>query len=151
MTAWLVEYIFDVVGRIFIASLKLLVVPLVFVSLVCGSAAMGENIKMGRIAFKTLSLYLLTTAVAITLALTFANIINPGVGIDTAAVASFSAPIPPSFKDVLIGIFPTNPIKAMSDGNMLQIIVFSILVGVAITQAGKAGKGFSRYFRILTM
>ena len=77
MTAWLVEYIFDVVGRIFIASLKLLVVPLVFVSLVCGSAAMGENIRMGRIAIKTLSLYLLTTAVAITLALSFANIINP--------------------------------------------------------------------------
>jgi Na+/H+-dicarboxylate symporter len=147
LTAWLVEYIFDVVGRIFIASLKLLVVPLVFVSLVCGSAAMGENIKMGRIAFKTLALYLLTTAVAITLALSFANIINPGVGIDTAAVASFSAPIPPSFKDVLIGIFPTNPIKAMSDGNMLQIIVFSILVGVAITQAGKAGKGILSVFQ----
>ena len=147
LTAWLVEYIFDVVGRIFIASLKLLVVPLVFVSLVCGSAAMGENIKMGRIAFKTLALYLLTTAVAITLALTFANIIDPGIGIDTAAVASFSAPIPPSFKDVLIGIFPTNPIKAMSDGNMLQIIVFSILVGVAITQAGKAGQGILSVFQ----
>jgi len=140
LTAWVVEYIFDVVGRIFIASLKLLVVPLVFVSLVCGSAAMGENIKMGRIAFKTLSLYLFTTAVAITIALTLANIINPGVGIDTTAVATYSAPTPPSFKDVLIGIFPTNPIKAMSDGNMLQIIVFSILVGVAITQAGNAGK-----------
>jgi Na+/H+-dicarboxylate symporter len=147
LTAWLVEYIFDVVGRIFIASLKLLVVPLVFVSLVCGSAAMGENIKMGRIAFKTLTLYLLTTAIAITLALSFANIINPGVGIDTAAVASFSAPVPPSFKDVLIGIFPTNPIKAMSDGNMLQIIVFSILVGVAITQAGKAGQGILSVFQ----
>ena len=80
LTAWVVEYVFDVVGRIFIASLKLLVVPLVFVSLVCGSAAMGENVKMGRIAFKTLALYLFTTAVAITIALTLANIINPGHG-----------------------------------------------------------------------
>ncbi len=140
LTDWTVEYIFDVVGRIFIASLKLLVVPLVFVSLVCGSAAMGENIKMGRIAFKTLALYMFTTAVAITIALTLANIINPGIGIDITAVATFNAPPPPSFKDVLIGIFPTNPVKAMSDGNMLQIIVFSILVGVAITQAGKAGQ-----------
>ena len=140
LTAWVVEYIFDVVGRIFIASFKLLVVPLVFVSLVCGSAAMGENVKMGRIAFKTLALYLFTTAVAITIALTLANIINPGIGIDTTATASYVAATPPAFKDVLIGIFPTNPIQAMSDGNMLQIIVFAILVGVAITQAGAAGK-----------
>ena len=140
LTAWVVEYIFDVVGRIFIASLKLLVVPLVFVSLVCGSAAMGENVKMGRIALKTLALYLFTTAVAITIALTLANIINPGIGIDTTATASYVAATPPAFKDVLIGIFPTNPIQAMSDGNMLQIIVFAILVGVAITQAGAAGK-----------
>ena len=140
LTAWVVEYIFDVVGRIFIASLKLLVVPLVFVSLVCGSAAMGENVKMGRIAFKTLALYLFTTAVAITIALTLANLINPGIGIDTTATASYVAAAPPAFKDVLIGIFPTNPIQAMSDGNMLQIIVFAILVGVAITQAGAAGK-----------
>jgi len=140
LTAWVVEYIFDVVGRIFIASLKLLVVPLVFVSLVCGSASMGENVKMGRIAFKTLALYLFTTAVAITIALTLANIINPGIGIDTTATASYVAATPPAFKDVLIGIFPTNPIQAMSDGNMLQIIVFAILVGVAITQAGAAGK-----------
>lgn len=153
LTAWVVEYIFDVVGRIFIASLKLLVVPLVFVSLVCGSAAMGENVKMGRIAFKTLALYLFTTAVAITIALTLANIINPGIGIDTTATATYVAATPPSFKDVLIGIFPTNPIQAMSDGNMLQIIVFAILVGVAITQAGAAGKstlaGFQTFNEVI--
>ena len=153
LTAWVVEYVFDVVGRIFIASLKLLVVPLVFVSLVCGSAAMGENVKMGRIAFKTLALYLFTTAVAITIALTLANIINPGMGIDTTATATYVAATPPSFKDVLIGIFPTNPIQAMSDGNMLQIIVFAILVGVAITQAGAAGKstlvGFQTFNEVI--
>jgi len=153
LTAWVVEYIFDVVGRIFIASLKLLVVPLVFVSLVCGSAAMGENVKMGRIALKTLALYLLTTAVAITIALTLANIINPGVGIDTSVTASYVAATPPAFKEVLIGIFPTNPIQAMSDGNMLQIIVFAILVGVAITQAGTAGKstlvGFQTFNEVI--
>lgn len=153
LTAWVVEYIFDVVGRIFIASLKLLVVPLVFVSLVCGSAAMGENVKMGRIAFKTLALYLFTTAIAITIALTLANIINPGVGIDTSATANYVAATPPAFKDVLIGIFPTNPIQAMSDGNMLQIIVFAILVGVAITQAGTAGKstlvGFQTFNEVI--
>ena len=153
LTAWVVEYVFDVVGRIFIASLKLLVVPLVFVSLVCGSAAMGENVKMGRIAFKTLALYLFTTAVAITIALTLANIINPGMGIDTTATATYVAATPPSFKDVLIGIFPTNPIQAMSEGNMLQIIVFAILVGVAITQAGAAGKstlvGFQTFNEVI--
>jgi len=147
LIAWLVEYIFDVVGQIFVLSLKLLVVPLVFVSLVCGSASMGEDVKMGRIALKTISLYLVTTAIAISLALTFANIIDPGVGINTTEVANFAANPTPSFKEVLIGIFPSNPIKAMSDGNMLQIIVFAILVGVAILQAGESGQATLRGFR----
>lgn len=71
---------------------------------------------------------------------TFANIIDPAAGIDTSIAASYTAAIPPSFKEVPICIFPTNPIKAMSDGNMPQIIVFSILVGVAISQAGEPGK-----------
>ena len=140
LIAWFVDNIFDVIGKIFVISLKLLVVPLVFFSLVCGSASMGEDVKMGQVALKTIGLYLVTTAIAVSLALTIANIVDPGVGINTAEAANFIAKPAPSFKDVFIGIFPSNPFQAMVEGNMLQIIVFAILVGVAILQAGDSGK-----------
>ena len=137
--SWFVNNIFDVVGQVFVISLKLLVVPLVFFSLVCGSASMGEDVKMGQVALKTVSLYLMTTAIAVSLALTIANIVDPGVGINTSEAANYVAKEAPSFKDVFIGIFPSNPFQAMVEGNMLQVIVFAILVGIAILQAGESG------------
>jgi len=146
LIAWLVNSVFDVVGKIFIASLKLLVVPLVFVSLVCGSSAMGANASMGRMAGKTLALYLLTTAIAVTLALLFANLINPGLGIDMSSTATYVAKEAPSVKEVLINIFPTNPVKAMAEGNMLQVIVFAILMGVAVSHSGEKGKEVLSFF-----
>lgn len=140
LIAWFVDNIFDVIGKVFVISLKLLVVPLVFFSLVCGSASMGEDVKMGQVALKTIGLYLVTTAIAVSLALTIANIVDPGVGINTAEAANYIAKPAPSFKNVFIGIFPSNPFQAMVEGNMLQVIVFAILVGVAILQAGDSGK-----------
>jgi len=131
MIAWLVENVFDLIGQIFVITLKMLVVPLVFVSLVCGSASMGEDVKMGQVAIKTVALYLTTTAIAVSLALVIANIVDPGVGINTAEAASYSAQESPSLKQVIIDIFPTNPVLAMAEGKMLQVIVFAILVGVA--------------------
>ena len=95
---------------------------------------------MGQVALKTIGLYLVTTAIAVSLALTIANIVDPGVGINTAEAANYIAKPAPSFKDVFIGIFPSNPFQAMVEGNMLQVIVFAILVGVAILQAGDSGK-----------
>ncbi len=147
LSAWLVNSVFDVVGSIFVASLKLLVVPLVFVSLVCGSSAMGVNTRMGMMAVKTIGLYLITTGLAITLALTLANVIDPGVGIELQADADFEPSAAPSVKEVLIDIFPTNPVAAMAEGNMLQIIVFSILMGVAVTRSGAAGERALEVFR----
>ena len=140
LITWIVENIFDVIGQIFVVSLKLLVVPLVFFSLVCGSASMGEDIKMGQVAIKTILLYLLTTAIAVSIALLVANIVDPGVGINTGTIDSFEVKTAPSVKEVLIGVFPDNPFRAMVDGNMLQIIVFAILVGVAILKTGDPGK-----------
>ena len=90
LSAWLVNSVFDVVGSIFVASLKLLVVPLVFVSLVCGSSAMGMNARMGHMALKTLGLYMITTAIAISLALLLANVINPGMGIEMSADTNYA-------------------------------------------------------------
>ena len=137
---YVVDWLLDIGGKVFVISLKLLVVPLVFVSLACGASNLGDSASMGRIGIKTIGLYLLTTAVAITLALFVATLINPGQGINLTSDAQFLANESPSLKQVIINIFPSNPFKAMSDGNMLQVIVFAILVGVAISRCGDAGQ-----------
>ena len=147
INTYLITGLFEVIGKIFVISLKLLVVPLVFISLVCGTSSLGDNNKkMGPMAGKTLGLYLLTTAVAITLALTAAVLIQPGVGVNLGETSEFIAKDSPSFKSVIINIFPNNPIKAMAEGNMLQVIVFSILVGVAISSTGEKGKRVANFF-----
>ncbi len=143
---WLVDGVFDVIGRVFIASLKLLVVPLVFVSLVCGSASLGDSARMGPIAAKTVLAYLATTAIAISLALLVARIISPGAGVDLAGDATFEATAPPPLTEVIVNIFPSNPIQAMAEGNMLQIIVFALLFGYAISHAGEAGRRLAAFF-----
>lgn len=147
VAVWSVEYIFDVIGRIFIASLMLMVVPLVFVSLVCGSAAMGQNARIGMMALKTTGLYVLTTAMAISLALLVASVIEPGMGVGKTTDSEFQVDNAPSPKEVVIDIFPTNPVAAMAEGNMLQIIVFSIILGIAITHSGAAGGRTLEFFR----
>ncbi|WP_346838204.1 dicarboxylate/amino acid:cation symporter [Microbulbifer sp. SAOS-129_SWC] len=143
--------LFDVVGRIFIASLKLMVVPLVLVSLVCGACALSEGHRIGPLAGKTLLLYLLTTALAISLALLVAMVVQPGVGVDMnlAKGATFEAKASPPLSDVLVNIFPTNPIEAMAQGNMLQIIVFALLLGYAVARCGEPGKRMAAFFNDL--
>jgi Na+/H+-dicarboxylate symporter len=143
---FLVGGIFSLGGQIFIKTLKLLVVPLVFVSLVCGASSLAGGNNMGRIGLKTVALYLMTTAIAITLALTVANIINPGLGINMAEGMTFQAKEAPPFTQVVLDIFPSNPVAAMAEGNMLQIIVFALLLGVALTRAGNAGLALKASF-----
>ncbi len=142
----LINGVFDVVGQIFVASLKLLVVPMVFVSLVCGAAALGGHSRMGVMAGKTLGLYIFTTAAAIALAIVFAVFFQPGVGIQVLSDVNYVAPASPSIKETIIDIIPDNPLAAMVEANMLQVIVFSILFGLAIakteTAAGKTVLSF---------
>lgn len=147
--SWLVTGLFDTVGQIFIASLTLLVVPLVFVSLVCGSGTLGSDSRMGAMALKTLGLYLLTTALAISLALSIANLIDPGQGVElnTQQPVEFEGVESPSLKQTLINIVPKNPVEALAEGNMLQIIVFALLLGIAIARTGgTAGEELLRFF-----
>ncbi len=143
------EGILDVIGQIFIASLRLVIVPLVFFSLVCGVVSISSSSRLETISLKTLSLYLLTTAIAISVALTFALIFKPGVGIDLALPTAFEASEAPSLKEVLINIFPTNPIAAMAEGNMLQIIVFSLLFGIALKSLGEEGGALKNSFEVI--
>ena len=124
--------IFSALGTIFISSLKLMVVPLVFFSLVTGVAQITDSSKLGSISIKAIFLYLATTSIAISLALFFSNFINIGSGAGLISEAKFVTPTPPSLKEVFVNIFPTNPIAAMANGEMLQIIVFSLLVGLGV-------------------
>ena len=135
-----VNGLFDLGGKVFIASLKMLVVPLVFVSLVCGVGNLSDGSSVGRIGAKTIGLYLFTTAIAVTLALTLATIINPGAGIDLSMGGEYVPKPSPGLKEVLLNIVPANPIEAMAQGYMLQIIVFAILVGVALSKCGENGQ-----------
>ncbi|CEO38675.1 dicarboxylate/amino acid:cation symporter [Photobacterium kishitanii] len=143
---YIVNGLFDVGGKIFIASLKMLVVPLVFVSLVCGTSSLKDLATLGRLGGKTLAFYLTTTALAITLALTMANIFQPGTGADLTAATTFASKEAPSLGSVIVGMFPTNPISAMASGNTLQIIVFAVLFGIAISAAGKPGERLAGVF-----
>ena len=124
--------IFSALGTIFISSLKLMVVPLVFFSLVTGVAQITDSSKLGSISIKAIFLYLATTSIAISLALFFSNFINIGSAAGLISEAKFVTPTPPSLKEVFVNIFPTNPIAAMANGEMLQIIVFSLLVGLGV-------------------
>ena len=142
----LVEGLLTVVGQIFIASLKMLVVPLVFVSLVCGVSGLSDPAKLGRLGGKSILLYIATTAIAISTAVSFALLISPGEGISLVPDSEYSATEAPSLVQVIVNIFPDNPFSAMAEGNMLQVIVFALLFGVAIALSGDVGKRVSSLF-----
>ena len=148
-TKFFFDGVFDVVGQVFIASLKLLVVPLVFVSLVCGVASLREQSRVGPMALKTIGLYLLTTALAISIALAVALAISPGEGIELQSETVYDAKAAPPLKQVLIDIFPSNPIAAMAQGELLQVIVFALLFGVALSGAGARGMRMLEFFQDL--
>lgn len=139
--------LFHAGGKMFVNSLKMLVVPLVFISLVCGTCSLADPSKLGRLGGKSIALYLTTTAIAITLAIGLALLVSPGASEQAlASSASFTGKEAPSLSQVLISIIPSNPIQAMAEGNMLQIIVFALLFGIAITLAGDAGKRVAAMF-----
>jgi Na+/H+-dicarboxylate symporter len=141
-----VDGLFHIGGQIFIASLKMLVVPLVFISLVCGTCSLSDPKKLGRLGGKSIALYLITTAVAITVAISLALLVSPGVGYDVPTEAAFDAKQAPTLTQVIINMFPTNPINAMAEGNMLQVIVFALLFGIAMALSGEPGKRVARVF-----
>lgn len=149
LKGFFVEGIFEAGGKIFINSLKMLVVPLVFVSLVCGVSSLSDPSKLGRLGGKSLFLYILTTCIAVTFALVAALIVKPGVGFDRPETLDYVAKEAPSLVDVFVNMFSSNPISSLAEGNMLQIIIFSILFGVAITKAGEQGKKIQIAFESL--
>ena len=145
----LIQDVFDAGGKVFIASLRLMVVPLVLVSLVCGSSSLADGASMGRLGGKSIGLYLFTTAVAISLALGLALFISPGEGGSASQAVEYTPRPSPGLKETFLNIFPTNPVQAMADGNMLQIIVFALLLGTALGRSGDAGQRIRSLFEDL--
>ena len=138
---YFVNGLFHVVGAMFITGLKMLVVPLVTFSLVCGVYGIGDIKKLGRVGVKAFGLFILTTALAITLAITVAGIIGPGEGFElTGDQGEFTAPVAPPLTQVIIDLVPGNPVAAYAEGNMLQIIFFTILFAVCMLMVGEPGR-----------
>lgn len=135
----LINGIFELVGQVFLRAIMMMVVPLVFISLVNGTASMGDVRKLGRVGGRTILFYLVTTALAITLALVLGSIVKPGVGLDLAAVEEVEPTIGEKVPlvQILYEMIPRNPITAMAEGNMLQIIVFAILTGIGLSTLGE--------------
>lgn len=145
---WLINFGFNLVGKVFINAIKMMVVPLVFVSLVVGASSMGDIKKLGRVGGKIMGLYLITTAAAITLAITLAVLINPGLGLDMSSLAKgeYTIKDPVPLVDVFSNMVPTNPIQSMANADMLQIIVFAILFGTAMTLVGARSNKVRAFF-----
>ena len=147
LNTFLVDGLFYVVGAIFLALLKLMVVPLVLVSLVCGVNAMGDLRTIGRVGAKTVGLFLATTATAVTLGLTLGLVVSPGAGFELEGAFAEVAPREmPRLTEVFINVFPENPVQAMAEGQMLQIIVFALLFGFAANLAGERARPVVKLF-----
>ena len=144
---WLIDGLFRVVGQIFISLLKMLVVPLVFVSLICGVSSLSDPKILGRVGGKTVGLYMITTGIAVTMALLAAVIFKPGVGANPVSMVKAEIAEVTPFTQVLIDMVPNNPVAAMADAKMLPIIFFAILLGLAITLSGEKGKRISAWFQ----
>ena len=137
--AILVDGKFYDVGNGIIRLMKKLVVPLVFCSLVCGSSAIGDTKSLGKVGGKTIVFYLLTTALAVSVAITVATIVKPGVGLDMSSIETGETTVAEnvSVADTILNIIPENPIGALADGTMLQIILFALLIGVLLAKMGE--------------
>ncbi|NVK89640.1 MAG: dicarboxylate/amino acid:cation symporter [Gammaproteobacteria bacterium] len=140
--------VFDVTKSLFINALKMVVVPLVLVSLICGTSSLSDPSKLRSIGGKSIALYLLTTAIAITLALLMASLFDPGSGV-TLEKVPFDEKSPAALKDVITGLITANPFQALAEGNMLQVIIFAIIFGIAIARSGEAGQRIAAVFNDL--
>ncbi|MEW6981858.1 dicarboxylate/amino acid:cation symporter [Colwelliaceae bacterium 6471] len=149
LRGFFVDGVFTAGGQIFVACLQMLVVPLVFVSLICGTCSLKDTTKLGRIGGKAIVLYIMTTAIAISFAMSLALLISPGEGVNMVPNTTFTGREAPSLAQVFIQMFPSNPFEAFAKGNMLQVIVFALLFGIAMALSGAPGERLAKVFEDL--
>ena len=137
-------------GTLFIRLIRMVVVPLVVATIIAGAAGISDTSKLGRVAGKVLIVYAVTTAIAVAIGLLFANLIKPGLGLDLSTdglvVKAVKAP---SLTDTLLNIVPINPMEAMANGSMLQIIFFAVIFGFGLASLGERGKPVLRFFELV--
>ncbi|MGP5104425.1 dicarboxylate/amino acid:cation symporter [Psychrobacter celer] len=138
-----------IIGKLFVNSLKMLVVPLVLISLICGVCGIGDIRLLGRIGTKTFLIYMMTTALAIATAIGLGFLFGIGKGMEVETEAAFEAKSAPPLLDVFANIVPSNPISAMANGDMLSIIFFAILIGISILMVGKPAKGLVQSLELI--
>ena len=144
----IINGVLDLIGSGFIRGMQMLVVPLVFCSLVCGSMAIGDTKKLGKVGIYTILFYLVTTAIAITVSLLIANFLHPGRNLDMSSIAITEVKVSQTtgVKDTILNIIPTNPIRALADGTMLAIIFFALFVGILLAGIGKKSETLANVF-----
>ncbi|WOT05712.1 dicarboxylate/amino acid:cation symporter [Shewanella youngdeokensis] len=138
------------IGTLFVNTIKMLIVPLVFCSLIVGVTSMQDTARMGRIGFKSFAFYLGTTSIAISIGLAVGYFLKPGQGLNMIAEPSdMVAKAAPSVMETLINIIPTNPVAALASGQILQVIVFAVALGIALVLIGERGKPAIEVFESL--
>lgn len=128
------------IGQAFLSLISMIIVLLILSSMTVGITSIHDPQKLGRIGLKTLFLYSVTTIIAITIGISFAYLFQPGVGLNLQTSEPIAIKESPTLADIFLSIIPSNPILAMAEGNVLQIIVFAIFLGLAINLSGEKGK-----------
>ncbi|MER2516898.1 MAG: dicarboxylate/amino acid:cation symporter [Candidatus Accumulibacter phosphatis] len=146
---YLVDGLFLVVGKLFVNALKMMVVPLVLFSLICGVCGIGDIRLLGRIGTKAFVLYIFTTAIAIATGILLAAGLGIGEGMNAVTETVFTGKDSPPLSEVLINIVPSNPVSAMATGEMLAIIFFAILCGVGMLMVGKKAQPVVEFVELL--
>ena len=149
LTKFVEIYVFNLGGSIFINLLKMLIIPLVFFSLVSGISSLTNMKSLGNISLKTIALYLSTTAIAVSLSLVIGSIFKPGSGYSSDIAPPERLPEGQGIYETILGIFPSNIIEAMAQNQMLAVVFFSILFGIALNKTNHLTGNFSNVFEKL--
>lgn len=144
----IIEGVLYVIGQGFIRLMQMLVVPLVFCSLICGSMAIGDTKTLGKVGVKAVLFYLCTTAMAVSVALCIASIVNPGIGVNMQNVSAAEVTMAESkpLTETLLNIIPKNPVESLATADMLPIIVFALFVGVMLAKLGTKASTVANFF-----
>lgn len=138
------------IGLLFINAIRMMIVPVVFTAIVCAVLSMDDPQKMRRIGIKAICLYTVSMAVASAIGLSVATLIAPGSGLQGLHFAG-AAPLPaghlPTMTEAIVNMIPANPVEAFATGNILQILVFSVILGISINLAGAKAKPVADFFR----
>ena len=144
----LMENVFYLGGNLFIKLMKMLVVPLVFCSIVVGVASISDIKTLGSIGGTTILIYLITTAIAVTVALSIGILIKPGLGLDMSHVAQTAdVAINQTMADTVLNIVPDNPFNSLANGDMLPVIIFGLLTGIILAKLKNETKLFNDFFK----